>query len=130
MGDEAVKDIQKRVALEDLFPNVIGIIAVLVVGVASATGHTRTVGAHVEGHEVGSVVFELGCHPCLIQVNGKVDQEAVIQPEGKLLGTAVLLKLLHGAPNVLTLELVFQLNRHDGDTVHRKHHVNGVRAAG
>ena len=54
----------------------------------------------------------------------------MIQPEGKLLGTAVLLKLLHGAPNILTLELVFQLNGHDGDTVHREHHVNGVRVAG
>ena len=130
MGDEAVKDIQKRVALEDLFPNVVCIIPVFVVGVARTTGHTGTVGAHVERHEVGGVVFELGCHPCLIQVNGKVDQETVIKPEGKLLGAAILLKLLHGAPNVLTLELVFQLNGHNGDTVHREHHVYGVCAAG
>ena len=130
VGNEAVKDIQKRVALEDLFPNVVCIIPVFVVGIARATGHTGPVGAHVEGHEVSSIIFELSCHPRLIEVNCEVDQEAVVQPEGKLLRAAVLLKLLHGAPNVLTLELVLQLNRHNGDTVHRKHHINGVCAAG
>ena len=43
VGNEAVKDVQQRITLQNLFPNVVCIIAVLVIGVASATGHTGTV---------------------------------------------------------------------------------------
>ena len=119
-------EVKQAVALEDFFPQIACGISIGILRITCATSHTGTIGALVERQEVSLSIRQLGGHPCFVKVNGKVDQEAVIQAERKFLGTTVTFVLVDGADIVLPGQLVLQLQCHHGDTVDGKHHVDGV----
>ena len=125
-----MNEVQQAVTLQHFFPEVAGGVALGILGIACTTCDTRTVGALIEGQEAGSSICQLGGHPRFIQINSKVDQETVVQTEGKFFGTAVVLVLIDGAYIVLPGELVFQFQRHYGDAIDGQHHVDGVGVGG
>ena len=129
-GNKAVDEVEQAVTLQHFLPEVAGGIAVGILGIACATNHTGTIGALVERQEVSLPIRQLGGHPCFVKVNGKVDQEAVIQAERKFFGAAVMLELVDGADIVLPGQLVLQFQSHHRDAVHGQHHVDGIGVGG
>ena len=125
-GDKAVDEVEQAVTLQHFLPEVACGIAIGILGIACTASHTSTIGALVERQEVSLSIRQLGGHPCFVKVNGKVDQEAVIQAERKFFGAAVILKLVDGTDIVLPGQLILQFQSNNRNTVHGKHHIDGV----
>lgn len=119
-------EVKQAIPLEDFFPQIACGISIGILRIACATSHTGTIGALIEGQEPGFAICKLGGHPRFVEVNGKIDQETVVQTERKFLGITVTFVLVDGTDIVLPGQLVFQFECHHGDTVDGKHHVDGV----
>lgn len=119
-------EVKQAVALQDFLPQITCSISIGVLRITCATSHTGTIGALIERQEPGFAICKLGGHPRFVEVNGKIDQETVVQTERKFLGTTVTLVLVDGTDIVLPGQLAFQFECHHGDTVDGKHHVDGV----
>ena len=119
-------EVKQAIPLEDFFPQIACGISIGILRITCATSHTGTIGALIERQEPGFAICKLGGHPRFVEVNGKIDQETVVQTERKFLGTTVTFVLVDGTDIVLSGQLVLQLQCHHGDTVDGKHYVDGV----
>ena len=125
-GNKAVNQVQQAVPLKDLFPQIACGIAVRILRITRAAGHTCAVGTLIERQKTGVAVRKLRRHPYLVEINGKIDQKPVIQTERELFGAAVILILVDRADIVLHGKLILELQRHDRNAVYGQRHVNGV----
>ena len=80
----------------------------------------------VERQEAGLFFLKLGGHRHFVKVNGKVCQYAGVEVENKFFRVTVVHKLVLAVGHALPRELVLQFQCDHGNTVHRKHHINGV----
>lgn len=77
--DELLKNIQQAVLLQNVLPDIRGyIVPVRSLGIASPAVFSSAVVALVEREEERLVTVEPGCHGCLIQIDGKECENAVI----------------------------------------------------
>ena len=125
-NNKFIYQVEQTVALQNLLPKVSRSVSFGVLGIALAARNARTVAALIEGDKVRGFICELRSHIYFVQIDGKVNQKAVIEPETQLPAVAVVLKLKYGVVHILTLELVFKFKSDDGYAVYRKHHINGV----
>lgn len=129
-GNETVDEVEQAVTLQHFLPEVACGIAVGILGIACTASNTSTIGALVERQKASTSVCKPGSHPCFVKVDGKVDQETVVQAERELLGAAVMLELVDGADIVLPGQLVLQFQSNHRNAVHRQHHVDGIGIGG
>ena len=121
-----VQNLQQAVLAKHLLPQVGGVVAVGVVGVALAAHVACAVAALVEGQKVRALAFQPGGHVHLGEVHGKVHQHAVFEGEDGVPAGAVKLVLLHGVSHALAGELAFELHGHHGNAVEEEHNIHAV----
>ena len=121
-----IYQVEQTVALQNFLPKVSRGVSFGVLGIALAARNARTVAALIEGDKMCGFICELRSHIYFVQIDGKVNQKAVIESETQFPAVAVVLKLKYGVVHVLPLELVFKFKGDDGYAVYRKHHINGV----
>ncbi len=124
--DVALQQRQKTVTLEYIFPKVRGHIAVGVGRIACAAHFARAVAALIEWQEARLVLIQLRGHPHFGQVRHKIGQDTFVELEKEFPGIAVVHELQLAVFHALTGKLVFQFQRHDGDSVKRQHHIYRV----
>lgn len=122
----AVEQIEQGVAAEDGFPKIIGGVAVRVGGVALPAGYAGAVGALIEGDKAGGGTLQGGGHVGVVEIDGEIDEETVVEFETEFAGIAVVFELLHRVGNVLPFELVFEFEGDDRDAVDGQDHIDGV----
>ena len=93
-ADELLDDIQEAVLIQNFLPD-IGRHIVIALGlrIPRSAVISGAVGALVEGQKPGLLPFQLGRHPGLIQINGKVSQDTMIELERGFPTVAIILPL-------------------------------------
>ena len=91
--DKALDEIEERVLLEDLFPQVGGLVPVRVVGVACSA-----VTAPIEGEEPGAVEGQLRRHMHFVGIDGEVHECPGRVGEERVFGVAIGAVLLNSVP--------------------------------
>ncbi len=112
-----VDQLQQRVRLPDVLPQIMGLVPVRVDGILAVL---------VEGEEAGFLALQVGGHGGALVADGKMHETALERQQRLALGEPVLLVLLLGVLQHLTRERILQLDRDDGQTVEEERHIDGV----
>ncbi len=126
--DERSDEVEPRVALPHLLPQVGGVVPVRVRRVAVAAVPPGAARALVERQEASPVALEPRGHAHTVGVDGEVDERA--GPEDQVRRVAVRAVLLHRVLNALAREGILQLGRRGGDAVDDEHEVERVGVGG
>ena len=108
-ADELLDKIHHAICLEYILPQIVSRITVGVGRVTLAAVVTGTVAALIKGQEICMIACQFGGHPRLIQVNGKVRKNALVELETNLTRIAILLPLALCVLHALSGELILQL---------------------
>ena len=105
--DKFLEDIQQAVLLQNILPEIRGHIIPIRRGRVPCSAVTAgTVAALVKREKIGLGSIQFGRHHRFIEVYGKKDQDAVIEPERRFPGIAVEHPLLLGVIHTLAGQLV------------------------
>ena len=124
-----LQDLQQAILAQHVLPQVGGVIAVRVDGVAPAAHVSGPIAALVERQKIGLGSFQPGGHVHIGQVHSKVNEHAIFELENRVLARPIESILLDGVGGVLPGELAFQLHRHHRDAVEEQDNVDAVLTA-
>ena len=119
--DKALDEIEERVLLEDLFPQVGRLVPVRVVGVAGSA-----ITAPIERKEPGTTEGKPRGHVDFVGIDGEVDERPGRVGEKRVLGVAVGAVLLDGVPVGLPGSWVLELGSCDRNAVDEQHEIDGL----
>ena len=119
--DEPGQDIEKAIALPDLFPQVMGLISAGILGIACAGAI-----AQIEGQEVRGFPCEPCGHVDLIRVYGKMHEGPLLELEDQVIRVAVVLILVYGTPPCLAGHGVLEFGRGDRNAVQAQNKVERI----
>ena len=119
------QDVEEALPLQHLFPQVGGLVAAGIVGIAGAACR-----ALVEGQKARVPPRQARGHVDLVRIDGEVDQRPLLELEDQVRGVAIVLVLGHGVPPGLAGHGILELHGGHRDAVQAQDHVEGIAVPG
>ena len=125
--DEFLKNIHQLILLQHILPEVrCNIAAGRIRRIACTAVSACTVAALIEGQEVCHGSLKLCGHINIVEVAGKVSQDALVETEHRLLGITIICPLLFCFIHGLSRQLILKFYGDNRDAIEGKQHINAV----